>query len=289
MKILKYLTMIALCAGFTLTSCDQKDIDFGLQYVDPNSALYQVFYVNPVANTTANYVYRVDVGDKSYFNNGSSMITRYSGIPSGSVNLWYNDATGTKDVRFYTGSMDNLAYSNSATLTQGLQSIWVYNFDKAPIVLKETEAPQNLGTDNDTIAGCSMKFYNFLFKDATTPVDFKVQFYIRDYHDWFPAQQNEDGYVAIGEPIAFGESTDWEVWNIKKSIWNSYGYNANYYLAVKNVETGEYISYINSAGSNLELFAITQTLSFGRAYLKYLYGTLEDVDLNPTVGTFTRY
>ena len=176
----------------------------------------------------------------------------------------------------YKSSSLTKCYEQTAKLEAGESSVWIYDFTKAPAVFKEPEAPADLQTENDTIAGCAIRVYNFIRKTTDAngnmiPVDYKIQVCMMRTGG---SATNDDDYEPYGEPIAFGEATDWFVKKIKKTTFNSSG-SATERFGFRMIVNGKdegWVKYINSSGKETIMRNHTITAYFGRSYRIILTG-----------------
>jgi len=240
MKILKYLSLYLVIAFF-MSSCDEHEIEFMTTDVADGIAEFQLHYYVPVTAGTANYIYRVEINDELYANSTAPLYT-YNAIPNGTVGKFYTVAAGTVNIKLYKGADLELVYDKDVTLSEGKQNVFVYDFDEEPKVFENgcpTETVSEYGDSTQWI-----KFYNFLYESDGTPVDFKIQYQFLD--------PDTDERVNIGEPVGFGEATDWEPVKITKTIYNSSGYCYIYYrmlIVDSDGNVGDDLTLLKSSGS----------------------------------------
>lgn len=286
MKAIKYLTL-ALATLFVATACDDKDVDYQYDVQDEaNTAKYQLFYVVPQTSGAAHNIYKIDVNGTEYVNKNAALLSVYNAVPSGSANIFYTAKPGTANIKLYQSSKQTQVYDNTCELLPGEQTVWVYDHTKAPVVFKETTPPANLSTDNDTITGAAIKVYNFLFATTGVPVDYKVQVMIM--REGGTSTKDED-YEPYGEPIGFGECTEWFVKNVRKTSFNSSGYSTQRFgfRKIVNGQDMGWVSYTNSANKPTDMRNLTLTAYFGRAYRRFIYGITDNKSLPASVGGLT--
>ena len=229
----------------------------------------------PCVSGAANNIYQMDINGVSYVNNGAAVLSRYNRAPASTL-ATYTTKPGDFNITLYKSSSLTKCYEQTAKLEAGESSVWIYDFTKAPAVFKEPEAPADLQTENDTIAGCAIRVYNFIRKTTDAngnmiPVDYKIQVCMMRTGG---SATNDDDYEPYGEPIAFGEATDWFVKKIKKTTFNSSG-SATERFGFRMIVNGEdkgWVKYINSSGKETIMRNHTITAYFGRSYRIILTG-----------------
>ena len=285
MKNLKYLALGLIAMLFA--SCDDKNVEYNYVPQDESKiAKYQLYYVVPCVSGSASNIYESVINGVSYVNNGAALLARYNAIPSGLANIFYTTTPGTNTIQLYQSSKLTKVYDNSCELSTGENTVWVYDFTKAPAVFKETTPPANLQTEDPEVTGAVFKFYNFMYAsqsaDGTlTPIDYKLQVMLMKEGG---KSTNDDDYEPYGEPIAFGECTDWFVKNVKKTVHKSSGYSTQRFgfrKIVNGVDEG-WATYTNANGKVTIMRNITITGYFGRAYRRFIYGIADNKTL--TVG-----
>jgi len=158
--------------------------------------------------------------------NALAPLTTYSAIPGGTVGLFYTAEPGSTNLKLYTSTAQTLAYDKNVTLNKGKQNVFVYDFNKEPIVFDNgSPFKSNLTEISDSI--CYVKFYNFLYEKANIPCTLKLQYQYVD--------ARTKAAVNIGSPVAFGETTGWQPVKIVKEIPISAGY-AKVYFNIKVVD-----------------------------------------------------
>ena len=158
---------------------------------------------------------------------------------------FYTTAAGDVNIKLYKGTDLELVYDKNAKLTSGKQNVFVYDFDKAPIVF-DNGYPYETNTTMDTDSTCWVKFYNFLYEKEGEYSTLKLQY----QYQYTTKEGSKSEWKNIGSPIAFGESTGWQPITVIKSIFNSSGYaRIDYKIKVQD-ENGEYTQDLQVWNSN---------------------------------------
>lgn len=221
MRNLQYTFLLLLFIG--LISCDENVVEYDAEPIS-NVAEFQLHYFVPETATATNNIYKVEINDQLYANDKAPLST-YNAIPNGSVGRFYVTTTGTNNIKLYKGTNLELVYDQDCTLTEGKQNIFVYDFNKPPIVFDNGFPYESNVTEySDTTAW--IKFYNFLFESGDIPTNLKLQ-----YQYQYPIEYDSKGVVIrksewtnLGTPVSFGESTGWMPVIVHKSILISSGY-----------------------------------------------------------------
>lgn len=280
MKYIKYLALPLLISLFS--SCTKEEVTYQMDPVDQTkTASYQIHFFAPIENKAVNYIYQINVNGETYQNNGSSYLLPYNGVPSGGTNLYYTTAAGKVNMKFYQTKELKLVYDQNIELKPGMQNIFVYDLNAAPIILDSGEMPKFITPS--TAQNCGLKFYNFFFENATTPFTDKVQLVI----------QNRDTkeYENIGTPLSFGECTEWTTPSIVKEVENSSGSEKRYF-GIKRIDgkTGAdlgFLSYMTNSGKETQYKDILRTLAIGRNYRFILGGTRASGVPGTSMSTWT--
>lgn len=243
MKITKF---IGLCLiAVSTVSCEEHEIEYMTTPVDKDMAEIQLHYFVPVTAIAANNIYKLEIGGQEYVNNGAAVVSTYNAVPSGSVGRFYATASGDVNIKLYKGTDLELVYDKNAKLTSGKQNVFVYDFNKDPIVF-DNGYPYETNTTMDTDSTCWVKFYNFLYEKegeySTLKLQYQYQYTTRD--------GTKSEWLNIGSPVAFGESTGWQPITVIKSVFNSSGYaRIDYKIKVQD-ENGEYTQDLQVWNSN---------------------------------------
>lgn len=243
MKITKF---IGLCLiAVSAVSCEKHEIEYMTTPISNDMAEIQLHYFVPVTATATNNIYKMEIGRQEYVNNGAAVVSTYNAVPSGSVGRFYTTAAGDVNIKLYKGTDLELVYDKNAKLTSGKQNVFVYDFDKAPIVF-DNGYPYETNTTMDTDSTCWVKFYNFLYEKEGEYSTLKLQY----QYQYTTKEGSKSEWKNIGSPIAFGESTGWQPITVIKSIFNSSGYaRIDYKIKVQD-ENGEYTQDLQVWNSN---------------------------------------
>ena len=214
MKVIKYISLVL--AVVLTVSCEKHTIEYNTTPVADGMAEFQLHYFNPVAALTANNITRVELDGVSLAANSKAPLATYNAIPSGSVGRFYVADAGTVNLKMYQGTTtETLVYDQDVTLTAGKQNVFVHDFNLPPVVF-DNGYPYSKNTTEDSDSTCWLKFYHFLYEDATTPCPLRLQY---QYKDPVTLQ-----LVNVGQPVLFGQTTGWQPIKIIKSVFNSEGY-----------------------------------------------------------------
>lgn len=245
MKKIYYIVSCALLLVFA-ASCSKDDVAYDTQDLPSGTAEFQIHYCAPVTATASNYINAVML-DADTVSNYLSPLFTYNAIPNGSVGRFFTSSAGAKTLKFFTGSNGaySQVYEQPVTLNSGKQNVFVYSLTAAPIVF-DNGYPYSTNETTNTDSTAYVKFYNFMYEDATTPTTMKLQYkcYCKN-----PTTGLYTDTVAVGKPVAFGESTGWQPIKVLKTVFNSSGYCSVYYL----------IDVIAADGTNLGSLQITNS------------------------------
>ncbi len=243
MKNFKYIILFLITLG--VVSCDKHEIEYMTTPIDKGMAEIQLHYFVPVTAVAANNIYKVAIGNQEYINNGAAVISTYNAIPSGSVGRFYAIKDGDVNIKLYKGSDMELVYDKNVKLNAGKQNVFIYDFDKEPIVF-ENGYPYNTNTTMETDSTCWVKFYNFMYEKEGEYCTLKLQY----QYQYTDSEGKKSDWNNLGEPIGFGESTGWQPVRVIKSIFNSSGYaRIDYKIKVQD-ENGEYTQDLQLWNSN---------------------------------------
>lgn len=224
MKILKYIFSLIFALG--IISCEKNIVEYDTQPVT-DVAEFQLHYFVPVDAKAVNYIYKVTINDHTYVNNDAALLTTYNVIPKGSVGRFYTTSVGKNNVKLYKKAKNDsgeweyvLVYDQSCSLNKGKQNVFVYDFNQPPIVFNNGY-PYTTNVTEDTDSKCWVKFYNFLYEKENTPTDLKLQYQYQYTLDYKTKERSE--WANVGNPIAFGETTDWQSIKLNKLVYNSSG------------------------------------------------------------------
>ena len=233
MKNVKYILFSAI-AACALLSCQKHGLSYAPEVAADNMAMFQITYVEPIAVNAANAIDSVFVNDRLVASStGVGQLTvngTYPYGPSTATGKFFAAKPGNTNIKFYRKG--NLVYDKDVNLKEGRQELYVFKLDEDPIILDNLYPykgnPDRATTatfDTDSIA--RIRFINFSFKgDADTPNPTKIQY--QWCHDVYTvgktsATKPDGKWENIGDPIAFGEASDYQVIRVHKNIFNSSG------------------------------------------------------------------
>lgn len=205
-------TIIKLLPLFFLlvTSCKKHVVEYDSYNLPKESAEFQLHYFVPVVTGAANNITKVEINNELYANS-TTPLTPYNAIPSGGVGLFFTAPSGVTNIKLYRGPNAELVYDKNTTLQPGKQNIFVYDFDKEPVVIDNGYPYTKIVTDS-TGTFAWVKFYNFLFETPGVTTPLKLQYQYQYNTDPGPATTHtnlKSDWINLGNPVAFGESTGW--------------------------------------------------------------------------------
>ena len=263
-------------------SCDNKDIDFNEDPVT-DQAQIQVAYMCPKKAETANYIYTVVINGVEYCNNGSSFLATYNYVPSGAVGLFYTVKPGDVNIRFLNKKGEEVYNTNINVASGSKQMVVVYDFAQAPAIVPFME-PLKFPGVAETGNKCSVRLYNFLFESEGVPMTDKIQLGLQN------TETKE--YAPVGEPIAFGQATEFIPVDIDKekgSGFNTSGYQRRDICIYRIGADGEnkgVIQYTKSTGATAG-FTDYWNWYIGRGYLEFMRGVLDSKTFVVAMTQFT--
>jgi len=294
MKIIKYLSLVFL--SVLAFSCGENIIEYDTTTVGDDIAEFQIHYFVPVVSNTANNIVMIKINDVVY-NNNTTPLVPYNGMPSGGVGLFYTVKSGPVNIKFYKDIFDSqgvyvetiLAYDKNTTLKPGKQNVFVYDLEKEPVVF-ENGYPfeKRVSYDTDTVA--YVKFYNFLYDTAGKPYDQPLQYqYQYTYNPIYTLADQENGLIPEGKkvgdavpstdqkrspwlncgpPCAFGETSGWVEIPTKKSVYVSSGYARIDYRITIPGDDGKYETVLQVWNSSSRYISYSDywTAYVGRHY-----------------------
>lgn len=288
MKYFKYIALLLLVA-ITMGSCDKKDVSYMAEPVDESQKCYvQVGYYAPVTAAAANYMYFIDINGVEYGNDGATFLATFNAVPSGGTNRYYAVDAGSVNLKLHKRESDGnggyvypVAYDQTVNLEAGKRYVlFVHDLDKAPIVIEMSPAPEfDRALDTDSL--CRVQFVNLLYEADGTPITTKVQYGV----------QNVDTkeYEPVGVPVAFGECTPWFFVKVRKSVYNSSGYQREEVCLFAVDDNGKVtgkLPYTLSNGNTGE-FTDYWNWYIGRAYRQIAAGNCGSKTIRCTLYQFT--
>ncbi|SDE18664.1 hypothetical protein [Niabella drilacis] len=252
-RLLSFIMVVALAPA-----CEKHVVEYNAQPVAENMAEFQLHYFVPVTTGAANNIYKVEVNGK-VFADSTNTLSTYNAIPSGGVGRFFTANPGATGLKLYKGG-NVLVYDQNCNLKSGKQNVFVYDFNKPPIVF-DNGFPYPLNITQNTDSTSWVKFYNFLYEKADVTTDLKLQYQYR------VITGTDTAWINVGKPVAFGEATGWEPVKVIKSIFNSSGYATIYYrlrvIGSNGSDQGS-LKVRNSSGSMVD-YSDFWTTYIGRA------------------------
>jgi len=270
---------------FSVASCSKDNVEYDTTDLKSNMAEFQIHYCAPITNVSANYINEVLINDSLYANTYAPLKPN-NAIPNGAVGRFYSVSAGSVNIKLFTGATNfTQVYDQTCTLNPGKQNIFVYDLNKAPIVF-DNGYPYTANITANTDSTCWVKFYNFMYENATTPTTLKLQYkcYCKN-----PSTGLYTDTVAVGKPVAFGETTGWQSVKVLKSIFNSSGYCSIYYLIDVIDNNGNVVGSLqitNSSGKTVN-YSDYWTGYIGRRYHHVFGGIRTSKTLRAAVSVFT--
>jgi hypothetical protein len=279
MKIIKYTGLILAMA--LMVSCEKNEVKYDAEAIS-NMAEIQLHYMNPVTAVAANNITRVDLNGQLVANSKAPLNT-YNAIPSGRVGVFYAVDPGNVNVKLYMKgkiAVDSVVYDKSVTLDAGKKNVFIHDFTKAPVVFNNGY-PYTPNVTSATDSACWIKFYNFLYETTGTLYAKKIQYQYVDSRTGLN--------VNIGQPVAFGEATDWIKVTVVKTDLVSAG-SRTVTFKMKEVETNGTVGadlQIMNTGGTYAAYTATASLVIGRRYHHIMAGYRAVKSPNSSVRVFT--
>jgi len=292
MKIIRYI--LGTFVVFAAISCEKNVVTYDAAPAN-GLAEFQLHYFVPLVVNDTNYVYKIEL-DANVYENGatntagvyspSSMIPTYNAVPGVSTGRFYTTTVGAHNLKMYVSKNFKPLYSQNVTLQEGKQNVFVYDFSKPPIVFNNN-APYPTETTEYTDSSAWVRFYNFMFETGTTPTTLKLQYqyrYVRNV-----ATKDTSGWINLGSPLAFGQSTGWERIPVIKTTEISQG-SASVYYRIRMIgndgsDQGS-LQIINSSSKFVD-YSDFWTETIGRVYHHVLSGWRADKASTVAVRVFT--
>ncbi|GAB3012574.1 hypothetical protein GCM10027051_14500 [Niabella terrae] len=258
-KLLSFL--LITCLGL---SCEKHVVTYDATTIPENESEFQLHYFVPVVTGSANNITKVELNGKLISNTNSTLVP-YNAIPSGGVGRFYTTSSGTNNIKLYRGDNAEIVYDQDVELQSGKQNVFVYDFNKAPIVL-DNGFPYPTITTEETGTTCWIRFYNFLYETEGVPTDLKLQYQYQYTMDVETGEKSE--WLNLGTPAAFGESTGWEPVPVVKSVEISSSYaRVDYRIRVIGTDGSDQgpLKVRNGSGNMVD-YSDWWTAYTGRAY-----------------------
>lgn len=261
----KYILFLAF-VGLLFGSCSQDEITFNNSTLDTDAySEVRVLSVIPVSGTcdtlrfnNQNYSF-VSTAAGNYI---PLSTPKYLSVPIGtnSVTLHYNAKTTTPSKAAFT-------YQNSLTLASGKWSAYIYNADKAPVLLQDADSLPTTDAWADTV--CFVRVANFFFQsDGVTPwgnVTLKMKKNIVGA-DW----------ETVASDIPFGAQSDYYKYKLKNtasaSPWSGTEQNVTWALFDSSGNQFQSFTSTTTAAKSVYSYTYSTGLTKGGAYTIYLNG-----------------
>ena len=278
MKIIKYLSLVLVL--ILMASCKKNEVEYMTTPV-ANLAEFQLHYFVPLPAASVFNITKVEINGQLYANT-KAPLTTYNAIPSGAVGRFFTVDPGSINIKLYRGlNMDTLKYDRNVTLSAGKQNIFVYDFTKDPVVFDNGYPYKGILTEQ-TDSSAWVKFYNFLYETAALgPTALKLQYQYINPHTGLA--------VNIGNPVAFGESTGWQLVIVVKDNLISQGTRLMTFK-IKTVDANGNIVgdlSIMGTGGAYSAYTATATLGIARRYHHIMSGYRAVASPNSSVRIFT--
>jgi hypothetical protein len=277
---MKYISLV-LAMALTV-SCEKHVIEYDATPIG-DVAEFQLHYMNPVAAAAPNYIIRVEVNGKMVAN-ATAPLNTYNAIPSGAAGRFYKVNPGNVNLKLYLKAKlepkgDSLVYDQSVTMQAGKQNVFVHDFNQ-PLVWFDNGYPYIKRETVTTDSTAWINFYNFLYEtegDTTTKL---IQYQY--------VNTRTNASVNIGEPVAFGESTGWQMVTVLKAA--PLDVSRTITLKMKEVDADGNIigdlQIMNSSGTYVA-YSGTASLTIGRWYHHIMAGFRAVSSPNSAVRIFT--
>lgn len=252
-----------LCAASMLASCGKHEI---IYYIDHDGvdgkAQFQIYYMEPIAVSTANAMDSIYINGKYAVGVGGYGQLAVRGVaPYGST--FFTAPAGDVSFQLYRGGA--VVYDMTINIPSGDKyEVYVYSLAEPPIVLNHykdystssgSTSADRFGTDSTAL----YRLVNLLFKDGA-PYTGKLQYQYSNNTDNY----TDGDWHNLGSPVSFGESTDRNPAVIHKTIQNSSGYQTLRFRCLD--ESGNFVS---GTGDYWQGY-------IGRAYTHILRGNIGD-------------
>lgn len=287
MKILKYIPLALVALG--LVSCEKHEITFPMHNVN-DMAQVQLHYFVPMATSTANNIFKVELGDQVIVQpNNAAVISTNNGTPGGAGGRFYTVKDTETTLRYYKGASHELVYDRNIKLIPNRkQNVIVYDFDKDPLIIDTGYGEDGFSFDvtptyqTDSVG--YIRFYNLLYESPGVPYQGKLQYQSRYRSKWLNNDWTE--WRNVGKPVGFGECTDWETVSFDRPQGASYG-NTNIYYRLLD-EDGNELQIMNASGKYVN-YSDYWGLYVGRRNQHFLRGYRTDNKITCAVSQWLQY
>lgn len=261
MKKFNNLFLFSILAVFAV-SCQKHVVEYQSESAG-DQAQFQLHYVVPVTSGSANDISKVELNG-NWINAKAPLLT-YNAIPSGAIGRFYATKAGTNNIKMYKGDEMTPVYDQDVDLKTGKQNVFVYDFNKPPVVI-DNGAPFHgeVSEYTDTLAW--IKFYNFLYEKEGVPTPLKLQYQYQYTIDNDTKAKSD--WINLGEPVSFGEATDWIKVPVNKTTLISSGTaRIDYRIEVINADgsSGGLLQVLNSQNKMVD-YSDWWNATIGRRY-----------------------
>lgn len=255
------------------TACEKNVVEYDAELIDDETtAQFQLFYMAPVTTGTANNINKVELNGELLANETTPLAV-YNFIPSGAVSRFFTTKPGTVNLKLHRGAVNNLtlAYDQNFDLPAGKYNVFVHDFSKPPVLIKN-ETPYPSVTTEFTGTTAWVKFCNFLYETATVPTTLKLQYQFQYVVDNTTGEKS--AWANLGKPVAFGEATGWEPVTVNKTVEISAGTaRIDYRIRLIGADGSDQgsLRVRNSAGTMVD-YSDWWNANIGRVYMHTLAG-----------------
>ncbi len=202
MKKFNNLLLFLLLVVFAI-SCKKHVVEYRSEPAG-DQAQFQLHYMVPLTSGSANDITKVELN--GVWINGKAPLLTYNAIPSGAIGRFYATKPGANNLKMYMGDDMTPVYDQDVDLKKGKQNVFVYDFNEPPVVI-DNGAPfkGEVSESTDTLAW--VKFYNFLFESEGVPTPLKLQYEYQYTIDNDTKEKSD--WIPLGNPVSFGEATEW--------------------------------------------------------------------------------
>ena len=270
-------SILAVAAVLLVASCTKHKMYFDVDQLD-NIAEFQLHYMEPINNVEANNITSVYVNGELYSSTGGSgTLYPYNGIPSGGGGgRFFYANVGSNHFQLYRG--EELVYDMNVTLREGKQNVIIYDLTKEPIII-DNPAPywsnrQVTGANWNTDEVFQVQFVNLLFETPGVPYVGKLQYQYKRAGNILDPITGEvvgpepEEWYDMGEPVAFGETTGFQILEMHKQTFNSNGTQRFDYRIL--TESGDELQKWN--GSRFVAYTDYWNAYIGRVYIHFFRG-----------------
>ena len=289
MKKIKYLSVVLTAALFVM-SCEKHEITFDARPAD-GMALVQFHNEVPVPAGADYNILKVELNGVDVTNGNKVTLASWNSIPT-ALGRYYATNPGPATIKLYRGTGMNLVYEKQVTLQAGKQGLILYDYNEPPFVVLEPDnfVPDRASYDTDTIE--YVRFFNLMREAPGVTGNLKLQYqYQYTLHPLYTLEDAAAGtipagkkvgdptgdatksaWLNLGEPVAFGENTGWQLVPVKKTSYVSQGESIRVDYRIK-VAQGGVAGETMTEGDNL-LIGYDRTGARVNGYADYWGGTI---------------